>query len=530
MTGWDTPSRPTWDQQDGPDDGTQAFSVPDASVGDDDPWAARAGRGWGASTQSGGPDFGAPGAGGPGFGGPDAGDAFSGPPPEFFKQEFDPRTPGASPGRSADMPSWDLPVRDGAGRGMNGAGAQVPAWDELQRQDAPRPDLTRQDFGRPDLAPPDLASPDFGGQGFGPQDPVGQDFPRREPGRAYYDAQQDYAAQPGYPAQPEQPIPASVREEQERSARMDPALQDFFAPTSLGPGYGPRPGQGPHGAPAPGRVDPWDDPAGFQSPGPPHGSAGPGSRGGSGSRKSSGGRANRTLTVSVVVVVVVGAAAGAYLLVHKSSDSSAANGVTPTVAASTSASTAPTTAGKAKADAGKAKATANSNVTGSAATDGYLLSTPSVAGGHPIGSDPGFLATATATATAIERSAVGGNGGTVTGKPVAASYTLADQQTIEFVGYQGTFNPKTVMTNLGSFGSSEATYNAGPHGGKLACANVPATATATSGGVCVWVTATTLGVAEFFEESGPEVLTVAQSKGAQDTVALRSSVETRKSR
>ena len=168
-------------------------------------------------------------------------------------------------------------------------------------------------------------------------------------------------------------------------------------------------------------------------------------------------------------------------------------------------------------------------MTGSATTDGYVLSTPSVAGGYPIGTDPDFLATTTATATTIEQSAVSGSGGTVTGKPVAASYTLPDEQTIEFVGYQGTFNPKTVMTNLGSFGSSEGTYSAGPHGGEMACANVPATATAASGGVCVWVTTTTLGVTEFFERSGPEVLTVAQSKGAQDTVALRSSVETRKS-
>jgi hypothetical protein len=162
--------------------------------------------------------------------------------------------------------------------------------------------------------------------------------------------------------------------------------------------------------------------------------------------------------------------------------------------------------------------------------DGWLLSTPSVAGSYPIGTDPHFLATTTATASTIEKSAVAGGGGTVTGNPVSASYTLPAAQTIEFVGYQGTFNPKKVMTNLGSFGSTEATYGAGPHGGEMACANVPATASAASGGVCVWVTTTTLGVTEFFTQSGgPEVLTVAQSKGADDTVALRASVETRKS-
>src|SRR5579863_844201 len=100
MSGWDTPSRPTWDPQDGPEEGTQAFSTPDAPVGDDDPWGAPAGPGWGASSQSGGTDFGRSGHGGsdsgaPGFGrggvggasGPDsggssAGDPLGGPPPE----------------------------------------------------------------------------------------------------------------------------------------------------------------------------------------------------------------------------------------------------------------------------------------------------------------------------------------------------------------------------------------------------------------------------------------------------------------
>ena len=340
---------------------------------------------------------------------------------------------------------------------------------------------------------------------------------------------------------------------------MDPALQDFFAPTASGRGYAPRPGQGrreleaprgPQSPQAPGRpVDPWDEPAGYQSPSPQRGLDGPGPRGGSDSRGGSGtragsdsrdrsdsrggfdsgggsgGRASRILAVAAVVVVVV--AAGAYLLLHQPKRSNDANGAIPTVTASSSAAPTPTTTAKAKA---KSKASVNSRVSGGATTDGYVLSTPSVAGGYPLGSDPHFLATTTATAATIEQSAVRASGGTVTAKPVSASYTLPAEQTIEFVGYQGTFSPKTVMTNLKAFGTSEATYSAGPHGGEMACANVPATATAASGGVCVWVTATTLGVTEFFTQTGgPEVLTVAQSKGAQDTLALRASVETRKS-
>ena len=63
----------------------------------------------------------------------------------------------------------------------------------------------------------------------------------------------------------------------------------------------------------------------------------------------------------------------------------------------------------------------------------------------------------------------------------------------------------------------------------MACANVPRRRPRPAAAVCVWVTATTLGVTEFFDATGPEVLTDAQPKGAADTVALRSSVETRKS-
>ena len=44
MSGWDTPSRPTWDPQDGPEDSTQAFPAPDGS-GADDRWSQPVGPG-----------------------------------------------------------------------------------------------------------------------------------------------------------------------------------------------------------------------------------------------------------------------------------------------------------------------------------------------------------------------------------------------------------------------------------------------------------------------------------------------------
>ena len=85
------------------------------------------------------------------------------------------------------------------------------------------------------------------------------------------------------------------------------------------------------------------------------------------------------------------------------------------------------------------------------------------------------------------------------------------------------------MTNLGSFGTTEATYarrHARRRDGLRQRARDRDRRRAAA--VCVWVTTSTLGVTEFFD-GGPEVLTVAQSKGAEDTVALRASVETRKS-
>jgi hypothetical protein len=223
----------------------------------------------------------------------------------------------------------------------------------------------------------------------------------------------------------------------------------------------------------------------------------------------------------VVVIVVAGIA---YLAVHGtgSGNNNAAGGSTPTTSASAPTATAkPNSTGAAKSPA----------VTGTGTSAGaYVLSTPSTAASFPIGSDPHFLATATSTVAAFEQSGIKDGGGTVTGSPVSASYTLPDAQTIEFVGYQGTFDPTKVMSNLASFGSSEATYPAGPNGGDLACANTTATASTPSGAVCVWVTKSTLGFTEFFTQAdGPESLNSAQAKGAEDTVDLRASVEKLKS-
>jgi hypothetical protein len=216
--------------------------------------------------------------------------------------------------------------------------------------------------------------------------------------------------------------------------------------------------------------------------------------------------------VAVIIVIAV------VVLTHKSGGSSPTAGSTPaggiasTAAAKPSASKAAENGTGTKTPAGGA----------GAATAAYTLSTPSKAGGYPIGQDPHFLATATATAKQIASAVASGKGGTAKGNPVSAAYQLPLNQVITFVGYQGTFTPTKVATILASLGSDPKQYTAGPHGGMLGCAN---TTTAPKAAVCVFATSSTLGITEFFTATGPETLNAAQPKGAADTLNLRADVE-----
>jgi hypothetical protein len=218
--------------------------------------------------------------------------------------------------------------------------------------------------------------------------------------------------------------------------------------------------------------------------------------------------------VAIIIVVAV------VVLTHKSGPSSPTAGSTPTGGSMTTPA--------AKSPSSKAAATGSGTGSAMTAAAAYTLSTPATAGGYPMGQDPHFLATATATATQISAAVTSGGGGTVTGKPVSASYRLPATQVITFVGYKGTFTTAKVATILASLpGTDQHSYSPGAHGGVLGCANTTATATVASGAVCVWATASTLGITEFFNSAGPEPLTASQSKGAADTVKLRADVETK---
>jgi hypothetical protein len=215
--------------------------------------------------------------------------------------------------------------------------------------------------------------------------------------------------------------------------------------------------------------------------------------------------------VAVIIVIAV------VVLTHKSGGSSPTAGSTPAGGAATAPAAKPSASKAGESGTG----TKTSGGSG-AATAAYTLSTPSKAGGYPIGKDPDFLARATATATQIASAVTSGRGGTPKGNPVSAAYQLPASQVITFVGYQGTFTPTKVATILASLGTDPNKYATGPHGGMLGCAN---TTTAPNAAVCVFATSSTLGITEFFTTTGPETLNAAQPKGAADTLNLRADVE-----
>jgi hypothetical protein len=471
------------------------------------------------------------------------------------------------PSGPAGSAPWDDDVRQDPGQEP-----ARPRFDAAEpRFDAPEP---RFDAAEPRFDAPELGRGDAGRSSFDDPETGHRGSGRLEPGRR--DVSDDFNRPDGDEGRSDwgPQIPAGTgRRELEAAARMDPALQDFFSPQQPRPDL-PRPGTGRRqpgatlagsgltgnglagsGQPRPGLPGSGQLRQGFPGPGlpgpgqPRPGLPGPDRPGGQaippvngrrprpddwdapavpprradprpprpmpGRGPSLGGGRGRILVIVGVVAVVI--IAGAYFLTQNSGPSNTDANNTPTLA--------PTTPAATKAATKSAtKPTASPTASGPV----YTLSTPATAGGYPMGQDPDFLATATTTAHSIASSVSSGGGGTVKGSPVSASYQLpTGEQVVEFVGYQGTFNPAKVKTILASLGSDPNSYPAGPNGGILGCANTPSSP---SGAVCVWATTSTLGVTEFFDVSGPETLTTSEmANGAQIVVNLRSGVETKKS-
>ncbi len=231
--------------------------------------------------------------------------------------------------------------------------------------------------------------------------------------------------------------------------------------------------------------------------------------------------ANRGMILAGVVTGLaasVGIAAGAVYLTHVSWGQAPAPA---TQALATQATTAPATTPTPTPAPSASKSGAST--TGTA----YELGTPATAGGYKLTTpmSPAIQSVGSSGATAL-MTAVKAAGGKPAGN-VSGEYFISGDQAIGYSGYNGTFSPAAVITAFEAGASGATKESAGPHGGELACAEVTAkTAGGASvpGTACVWATATTVGMVEFF--GGASLETVPHAKAASDTLGFRDGVET----
>ncbi len=400
-------------------------------------------------------------------------------------------------------------------------GSSRPSWDsEGPPSPGTPPDIFLQDYGSGDLARQDQGARqdqrprqdqeewDSALPGYrrdedpGPHRPARPDARRNGNGR-------NGNGQHGNGSPPAWPSPLG-HDGPEQSARMDPALRDFFAPHQPRPRQdtGPAMGQGAgHArgpwAPEPAAYRPHPD-LSAQGAGAPGDWDSPPQRPGSRVTHRQEGPTGLTAIIAVGAIVLVGIAVGAYMLLTRHSGTRTPARTAPTSHPSETAAKTPA-------------------ATQAAATPaGYTLSTPATAGGYAkLATIPSDVRTSVgALSQSIENAAVQHDGGKVTGQ-VTGAYQLSGGQVLGFTGFVGTFSPATVIASLATLGTDSHTAAAGPHGGMLTCATAPGSV---HGTMCVWATPTTLGITEYFGPTGPEVVTI-QAKAASDTLGFRDSVE-----
>ncbi len=148
--------------------------------------------------------------------------------------------------------------------------------------------------------------------------------------------------------------------------------------------------------------------------------------------------------------------------------------------------------------------TSSTAAAGAAGTSGYVLTQAARVGNFPLNK----TATKAFAAAAVDQTSAAANqfkakGAGRLGKSTVGVYDLTQVTSINssaykgivFVGYDGTFNPKTLIKLVRSTLVSPRAVNAGPHGGEMVCGYD------TSGGSeasqCVWATKTTFGEVQF---------------------------------
>ena len=189
-----------------------------------------------------------------------------------------------------------------------------------------------------------------------------------------------------------------------------------------------------------------------------------------------------------------------------------------------------TKSGGNKAAAGSSTpSTGSTAATGSNATSGYVfIQAAKVGTSFPLNK----TATKALTPTLVTQSApiagqIKARGYGKPGKVTVGVYDLTPVTSINssaykgiaFVGYDGTFNPKSVINFVRSTLVSSRVVNPGPHGGDMVCGYD------TSGGSgaseCVWVTKTTFGQVHFLEGE----VAVKYPEASKFTLEVRNAVE-----
>ena len=144
---------------------------------------------------------------------------------------------------------------------------------------------------------------------------------------------------------------------------------------------------------------------------------------------------------------------------------------------------------------------------GQAGSNGFVLTQASSVGtGFPLNKSatktltPVLVNQSTPIASQIKAKGYGTPGKVTVGiydlTPVR-SITSSAYRGIAFVGYDGTFNPTSVIKLERSILASSRVVNAGPNGGQMVCGYN--TSGAFQASECVWVTKTTLGQVQFLK-------------------------------
>jgi hypothetical protein len=239
-------------------------------------------------------------------------------------------------------------------------------------------------------------------------------------------------------------------------------------------------------------------------------------------------RGNRKLIVAGTGVGLAVAAGVAFFVIkvtHFTGSESAANSTLPTsIQNATAPAVTPTTTA-----AASPSSTATAAAGGTQGGTAYALSAPATAGGYS--RTPSVSPTvqkigsggATELMTAVEAS-----GGKTTSN-VSAEYLILSEQVLGYAGYNGSFSPQDVIKDFQAGAIDVTSEPVGPHGGQLACGQVTVTSPGiTTGEACVWATTSTVGMVEFYGNSGGVLEKVTPAKAGADALKFRDDVEAAK--